>query len=93
MGSLLLWEGGPMKLVLFGVGMQMFVKTLTGKTITIDMLSNETVEFLHLKIFLREGNNSRPNLNKIHTNKNTKTKKETVDEQTNKQIKQNYKNK
>ncbi|EFC45648.1 polyubiquitin [Naegleria gruberi] len=36
-------------------GMQLFVKTLTGKTITIEMESNDTVENMKQKIFDKEG--------------------------------------
>ncbi|EFC47595.1 polyubiquitin [Naegleria gruberi] len=36
-------------------GMQLFVKTLTGKTITIEMESNATVENMKQKIFDKEG--------------------------------------
>ncbi|KAI3933299.1 hypothetical protein MKW98_006658 [Papaver atlanticum] len=35
--------------------MQIFVKTLVGKTITIDVASTETVESLKLKILDKEG--------------------------------------
>ncbi|EFC48326.1 polyubiquitin [Naegleria gruberi] len=36
-------------------GMQLFVKTLTGNTITIEMESNDTVENMKQKIFDKEG--------------------------------------
>ena len=36
-------------------GMQLFVKTLTGKTIAIEMESNDTVENMKQKIFDKEG--------------------------------------
>ncbi|EFC35772.1 polyubiquitin [Naegleria gruberi] len=36
-------------------GMQLFVKTLTGKTITIEMESNDTIQNMKQKIFDKEG--------------------------------------
>ena len=41
--------------LLGGLGMQIFVKTLTGKTITLDVDSSDTIETIKQKIQYKEG--------------------------------------
>ena len=45
------------KLLSIRGGMQVFVKTLTGKTISVDVEPDESIESLKAKIMEKEGNN------------------------------------
>jgi hypothetical protein len=54
------------KLLSIRGGMQVFVKTLTGKTISVDVEPDESIESLKAKIMEKEGNNHDNHLNHLN---------------------------
>ncbi len=48
-------EDSQLVLIVRHIEMQVFVKTLTGKTITLDVMTNDTIETVKLKIKEKEG--------------------------------------